>query len=51
MLVFVGHGINAPELGWNDYAGIDMKGKTVLILVNDPDFEPPDEKASSTASE
>lgn len=38
-LVFVGHGINAPELGWNDYAGIDMKGKTAVILVNDPDFE------------
>ncbi len=37
-LVFVGYGINAPEKGWNDYAGIDMTGKTALILVNDPDF-------------
>ncbi|HKT86217.1 MAG TPA: M28 family peptidase [Novosphingobium sp.] len=37
-LVFVGYGINAPELGWNDYAGIDMKGKTALILVNDADY-------------
>ncbi len=37
-LVFVGYGINAPELGWNDYAGIDMKGKTAIILVNDPDY-------------
>ncbi len=37
-LVFVGHGINAPELGWNDYAGIDMKGKVAVILVNDPDY-------------
>ena len=37
-LVFVGYGINAPELGWNDYAGIDMKGKTAVILVNDPDY-------------
>lgn len=37
-LVFVGYGINAPELGWNDYAGIDMKGKVAVILVNDPDF-------------
>jgi Zn-dependent M28 family amino/carboxypeptidase len=37
--VFVGYGINAPEKGWNDYAGVDVKGKTVLILVNDPDFE------------
>ena len=38
-LVFVGYGINAPERGWNDYAGIDMKGKTAVILVNDPDYE------------
>ena len=37
-LVFVGFGINAPELGWNDYAGIDMKGKVAVILVNDPDY-------------
>ncbi|MBU6393193.1 MAG: M28 family peptidase [Sphingomonadales bacterium] len=37
-LVFVGYGIKAPELGWNDYAGIDMKGKTAVILVNDPDY-------------
>ncbi len=37
-LVFVGYGINAPELGWNDYAGIDMKGKVAVILVNDPDY-------------
>jgi Zn-dependent M28 family amino/carboxypeptidase len=38
-LVFVGYGIVAPERGWNDYAGIDMKGKTAVILVNDPDYE------------
>ncbi len=38
-LVFVGYGINAPELGWNDYAGTDMKGKVAVILVNDPDYE------------
>lgn len=37
-LVFVGYGINAPEKGWNDYAGIDMRGKTAVILVNDPDY-------------
>lgn len=36
--VFVGYGINAPERGWNDYAGVDVKGKTVIILVNDPDW-------------
>ncbi len=35
-VVFVGYGIVAPEYGWNDYAGLDMRGKTALILVNDP---------------
>lgn len=37
-LVFVGYGVVAPEKGWNDYAGIDMRGKIAVILVNDPDF-------------
>jgi Zn-dependent M28 family amino/carboxypeptidase len=37
-LVFVGYGINAPEFGWNDYKGLDVTGKTVVILVNDPGF-------------
>ncbi|MEO7691050.1 MAG: peptidase M28, partial [Sphingomonas sp.] len=40
-VVFVGYGINAPERGWNDYAGLDVKGKTVVILVNDPDWQSP----------
>ena len=35
-LVFVGYGIVAPEQGWNDYAGADVKGKIVVALVNDP---------------
>ncbi len=43
-VVFVGYGINAPEKGWNDYAGVDVKGKTVVILVNDPDWETPEAK-------
>lgn len=37
-LVFVGFGIVAPEYNWNDYAGLDVKGKTVVILINDPGF-------------
>lgn len=37
-LVFVGYGVNAPEYQWNDYEGLDVKGKTVVILVNDPGF-------------
>lgn len=35
-VVFVGHGVVAPELKWNDYAGASVKGKWVLIMVNDP---------------
>lgn len=42
-MVFVGYGVNAPELGWNDYAGLDVKGKTVVMLVNDPGFHTKDE--------
>jgi Zn-dependent M28 family amino/carboxypeptidase len=37
-LVFVGYGVDAPEQDWNDYAGLDVKGKTVVMLVNDPGF-------------
>lgn len=41
-LVFVGFGISAPELGWDDYAGVDVRGKIVLMLPNDPDFDRPE---------
>lgn len=37
-LVFVGYGIVAPEANWNDYEGLDMTGKTAVILVNDPGY-------------
>jgi Zn-dependent M28 family amino/carboxypeptidase len=37
-IVFVGYGINSPENGWNDYEGLDVNGKTVLMLVNDPGY-------------
>lgn len=40
-VVFAGFGIVAPEYNWNDYAGIDVKGKTVLVMVNDPGFYTP----------
>ncbi|MDG1521775.1 MAG: M28 family metallopeptidase [Hellea sp.] len=42
-IVFVGYGINAPEYNWNDYSEIEVKGKTVLILINDPGFATQDE--------
>ncbi|HJW47072.1 MAG TPA: M28 family metallopeptidase [Lysobacter sp.] len=43
-LVFVGYGVNAPEQNWNDYAGVDVKGKTVVMFVNDPGFHQQDAK-------
>jgi Zn-dependent M28 family amino/carboxypeptidase len=38
-LVFAGYGIVAPEYNWNDYDGLDVRGKTVVVLVNDPGYE------------
>lgn len=40
-LVFVGFGIVAPEHGWDDYAGVDVRGKIVLILANEPGYDDP----------
>ena len=42
-VVFVGYGVVAPEYGWNDYEGLDVAGKTVVMLVNDPGFASGDE--------
>jgi Zn-dependent M28 family amino/carboxypeptidase len=44
-LVFAGYGIVAPEYGWNDYEGLDVEGKTVIVLVNDPGFATGDDSA------
>ncbi|MFA7264673.1 MAG: M28 family metallopeptidase [Caulobacter sp.] len=38
-VVFAGYGVDAPERNWNDFAGMDVKGKVVIVLINDPDFE------------
>ncbi len=38
-LVFVGYGVKAPERGWDDFKGVDLKGKIAVVLINDPDFE------------
>lgn len=43
-LVFAGYGIVAPEYAWNDYAGIDVHGKTVVVLINDPGYATKDPK-------
>jgi Zn-dependent M28 family amino/carboxypeptidase len=37
-IVFVGYGVSAPEVGWDDFKGVDVKGKIIVCLVNDPDF-------------
>jgi Zn-dependent M28 family amino/carboxypeptidase len=44
-IVFVGYGVVAPELGWDDFKGVDVRGKTVLVLVGDPPV--PDPKDST----
>ena len=38
-MVFVGYGVSAPERGWDDFKGVDLKGKVAVFLINDPDFE------------
>jgi Zn-dependent M28 family amino/carboxypeptidase len=44
-IVFLGYGVNAPEYEWNDYDNVDVKGKTVIVLVNDPGFANPEGSA------
>ena len=43
-VVFLGYGVDAPNWHWNDYEGVDVKGKTVIVLVNDPGFASGDPK-------
>ncbi|MBX3699640.1 MAG: M28 family peptidase [Dokdonella sp.] len=38
-VVFAGYGVTAPERDWNDFKDLDVRGKLVLVLINDPDFE------------
>ena len=40
-IVWVGYGITAPEFQWDDYAGVDVKGKVILCIVNDPPSDDP----------
>ncbi len=40
-VVFVGYGVVAPEYGWDDFKGVDVKGKTIVFLVNDPAIPDP----------
>jgi Zn-dependent M28 family amino/carboxypeptidase len=47
-VVFVGYGIVAPEYGWDDYKGVDVRGKTVVMLINDPPITKPDGSLDDT---
>src|SRR5262249_38638539 len=38
-LLFLGYGVSAPERRWDDYKGLDVRGKIIIVLINDPDFE------------
>ena len=42
-IVFVGYGVVAPEYGWDDYKGVDLKGKTLVFLINDPPVTDPND--------
>ncbi len=44
-IVFVGYGVEAPEYGWDDYKGVDVRGKTILMLVNDPPVRAADDSS------
>ena len=41
-IVFVGYGVTAPERGWDDFKGVDVRGKIIVVLINDPDFPEPE---------
>ncbi len=49
-IVFVGYGVVAPEYGWDDYKGVDVKGKVILMLVNDPAVPNPNDSTKLDAS-
>ena len=49
-VVFVGYGVVAPEYGWDDYKGVDVKGKTIVMLVNDPAVPDPADPSRLDAS-
>jgi Zn-dependent M28 family amino/carboxypeptidase len=49
-IVFVGYGVQAPEYGWDDYKGIDVRGKTILMLINDPAIPDPKDPSKLDAT-
>ena len=49
-IVFVGYGVVAPEFGWDDYKGVDVRGKTILMLINDPAVPDPNDPSKLDAN-
>jgi len=49
-VVFVGYGVVAPEYGWDDYKGLDVRGKTILMLINDPAVPDPNDSTALDAT-
>jgi hypothetical protein len=47
-IIFVGYGVVAPKYGWDDYKGVDVHGKTILMLINDPAVPDPIRRSSTT---
>jgi len=45
-VVFVGYGVEAPEFNWDDYKGVDLAGKTMVVLINDPPVPDPSDAAT-----
>lgn len=48
-IVFVGYGVSAPEYGWDDYKGLDVRGKTIVMLINDPAVPDPSDPSKLDA--
>ena len=46
--MFVGYGVQAPEFDWDDYKGVDLKGKTMVVLVGDPPVPDPARPGASS---
>jgi Zn-dependent M28 family amino/carboxypeptidase len=49
-LIFAGYGVNAPEFSWNDFKDVDVKGKTIIVLVNDPQVPDPSDPSKLDAA-
>jgi Zn-dependent M28 family amino/carboxypeptidase len=46
-MIFAGYGVQAPEFQWDDFKGLDVHGKVLVVLINDPPFPDPQNPASS----